>query len=55
MNNGWNSPGLLIIGGGNNFLDEGYVALWTIAKAPLILSEDIGKYSSQSANAIKDI
>ena len=53
MNNGWNNPGLLVIGGGNDNLDEAYIALWAISKAPLILAKDIGKYSSQSSNAMK--
>ena len=53
MNKGFTNPGLLIIGGGNDSLDEAYITLWAISKSPLILAGDIGKYTSQSTGALK--
>ena len=52
----WNDPGLLLIGNHLMTLDEErtQMALWAIAKAPLIMSVDLSQASTDSVDILKN-
>ena len=53
---GWNDPDMLEIGNGGLTHEEEktHMALWALAKAPLIIGCDLSSISTQSLNILKN-